>query len=154
MLLPQLFFPGILEIYHAVFESLNLLLTHTPVLVFRHALLHCIMDLSTAGAGYHLIHGVILILIIFTAAVVGGRGCHPIPVEDSHNSNHVFHLFCNPKFSFYIDLLLVFLGGGGACKCCKSMFYVSQKLYNGAENRMSETHIGAYAAELFVSVFK
>lgn len=34
------------------------------------------------------------------------------------------------------------------------MLYVKQKVYNGAANRKSETHIGAYAIELFVSILK
>lgn len=71
MLLPQLFFPGILEIHHAVFKSLNLFLADAPVLVFSHALLHCVMKLSAASAGNHLIYRVILIVIVFAAAVMG-----------------------------------------------------------------------------------
>lgn len=71
MLLPQLFFPDILEIHHAVFKRLNLLLADTPVLVFSHALLHRVMKLSAASAGNHLIYGVIFIVIIFAAAVMG-----------------------------------------------------------------------------------
>lgn len=43
LLPPQLFFPCVLEIHHAVFESLDLALARSPVLVFSHALLHSIM---------------------------------------------------------------------------------------------------------------
>lgn len=77
-LLHQLLFPGDLEIHHAVFESLDLTFADAPVLVFTHALLHSVMLLCTASAGYHPINGVILIFI-FTAAVMGG--CHPVPTQ-------------------------------------------------------------------------
>lgn len=70
LLLHQLFFPCDLEIHHAVPESLDLALAPAPVLVFSHALLHRIVELSTASAGYHLVNRVILI-IVFTAAVMG-----------------------------------------------------------------------------------
>lgn len=70
MLLPQLLFPGILERHHAVFKSLDLLLADAPVLVFSHALLHGVMKLGAAGAGDHLVQGVILIFIL-AAALMG-----------------------------------------------------------------------------------
>lgn len=116
MLLPQLFFPGVLEIRHAVFESLNLLLTQTPVLVFSHALLDRVMEVSTAGAGYHLIHGVILIVIIFTAAVMGGRRCHRVSVEDIHISSYACIYFSIPHSNFTVLILFIYFF---ASKCCK-----------------------------------
>lgn len=76
-LLSELFPPGILKIHHAVFESLDLALTCSPVLMFSHALLHSIMQLGTASPRYHLFNRVVLILL-FTTAVMGGGGCHPV----------------------------------------------------------------------------
>lgn len=77
LLPPQLFLLCVLEAHHAVFESLHLELAHSPVLVFSHALLHGVMQLRAARARYHPIHGVVLVLV-FTAAVVGWRGGHPL----------------------------------------------------------------------------
>ncbi|TNN49915.1 hypothetical protein EYF80_039905 [Liparis tanakae] len=68
MLLQQLAFDSFDNI--EVPESLDLALAPAPVLVFRHALLHRIVELSTASAGYHLVNRVILI-VVFTAAVMG-----------------------------------------------------------------------------------
>lgn len=79
LLLHQLFFPGILEIHHAVFESLDLVPAFSPILVFSHALLDSIMLLGAAGAGYHPFNWVVL--IIFPAAVMGWRGRHPVSVH-------------------------------------------------------------------------
>lgn len=72
-LLPhQLFLPCLLEAAHAVFECLDLALARPPVLVFSHALLHGVMQLRAASAGYHPVHGVVLVLVlVFAAAVVG-----------------------------------------------------------------------------------
>lgn len=74
LLLPQLFFPSILEAHHALFESPDLALTCSPVLVFGHALLDSIVQVSTASAGNHLLNRVIL--VIFPAAVMGWS--HPV----------------------------------------------------------------------------
>lgn len=70
LLPPQLFLLCLLEAAHAVFERLDLALARPPVLVFSHALLHGVMQLRTASAGYHPVHGVVLVLV-FAAAVMG-----------------------------------------------------------------------------------
>lgn len=77
LMLPQLFFSGLLEIHHAVFERLNLALTCSPVLMFSHAFLDGVVKLSAASARYHLFNRVIL--IIFTAAVMRWR--HPVWIQ-------------------------------------------------------------------------
>lgn len=69
LLPPKLFLSCLLKAGHAVFECLDLALTRPPVLVFCHALLHSIMQLCAASAGYHPVHRVFLVLV-FAAAVV------------------------------------------------------------------------------------
>jgi len=72
--LHQLFFPCVLESHHAVFEGLDLLLAFPPVLVFGHALLHCVVQVSAARARYHSIHGVVFVLLIPAAIMRRWRG--------------------------------------------------------------------------------
>lgn len=79
LLVHKLLFPCDLESHHAVFECLDLALARTPVLVLGHALLHRIVQISTASAGNHPFQRVVVVVVIgFTRAVVGWRGCHSV----------------------------------------------------------------------------
>ncbi len=77
-LLQELLFASVLVGGHALLELLNLSLTLPPVLMLSHTVLQSIVQFSTACAGDHSVHWIILILT--PAPVVRGwrrSRCHP-----------------------------------------------------------------------------